>query len=188
MSSGCFRRKISASGSVSAMLMIASISHACRQPPPSMKIWVIGMNAMPPMPNPVVAMASARPRCCTNHFATGTDVSSPPGAERPMNPISVNSPRNCHEFCTKNNPIMHAPVVNDATAISSRAPCRSSSRPRMKPEIPPASIRVVCDHPMNPRDISRSSPMGMTNSPKLSVPVAIVAKFTRNRMTTITHP
>ena len=54
-----------------------------RQPTASMSHWVRGIMKTVPRAMPAVAIEMARPRCATNHFASGTCVSSCPAAPAP---------------------------------------------------------------------------------------------------------
>jgi len=80
------------------------------------------------------------------------------------------------------------PDTSAASAMSTRAPCRSTILPNVKLETPPASSRAVCAHDIVLRDTPRSVPMGTTNRAKLKLAVAWTPRLTTKRAATITQP
>ena len=152
----------------------ASVTQADRQPRPAMSAWVTGTKTAPPTPRPICTMPVARPRSRMNHLETGTvAISAPPaGAVQPVTPSASNTPNSTAADCAR--AISSSPAV--ATAIASnigpRGPRRSSQRPIRMPLTPLAHRRMVCAHPIACRESPSSSAIGMTNSPKLSVPLA----------------
>jgi len=84
--------------------------------------------------------------------------------------------------------IRHSPVTRAETGTRNRGPNLSTSRPRKAPEAPPDREREVVSQPKRLREIPRSLPIGMMKRPRFRVPIAPVAKFTREKAATMTQP
>ena len=122
-SSGRRLRNIADTGIVIAMKIIANRIHVLRHPRVSINIWVAGSITIPPSPNPTDANAIAIPRFLKNHFATGTEVTKPPGAASPESPIIPKSNISCQDFCENPISIIDDPIIIAAITIYIRGPC-----------------------------------------------------------------
>jgi hypothetical protein len=76
---------------------------------------------IPPTMFPDVAIASARPRMRTNHFAITTGVERRPNSPMPSAPTAPNSSQYCHTSCTR--------AINSNAPPATNAPIASTGRP-----------------------------------------------------------
>ena len=171
-SPGC-RRSSTISGRTAADSH-ARVTNAERQPWLPINDCVSGSSNAPPTPSPSCTIPVARPRSRTNHLDTGTVAISapPPGAVQPLAPRASSTPNSMPAVCARDRISRPATATTPATSTGTRGPRRSSQRPITIPLSPPAHRRAVCAQPIICRDRPSSSLIGITNSPKLSVPLA----------------
>ena len=188
MSSGCRRTNTAASGTMTPTPIAARAIQAMRHPISSIRNCVSGTNSIAPTGIPSDMNASARPRDRTNHFRTGTEVTSAPGPLIPTSPITANSATSCQARLMFARPTIAPPVASAATGSSARAPNLSSSGPITGLDSAPAPCRAVCAQPNAALPIPRSSPIGLMNRPKFSDPIAMLTAPDAPITATITHP